>query len=219
MAAIDKTYAHTWEEYVSLVEWAKNTKFICSNGMVLYPMEYIYEWYKELYDEAYKSFKEKYPDSEFEFPVMNTSNVLDYFIIKECPLKFVQNRMKEVYSSEYIQSVLHGTSAYDTYKREPIGTKVKVIKYPKFGNRSKLCEKKRGMKFITVLEPKMRYNAEYDYWLSDNELGWYNCSICNKNINSTKAMIRQIRKWKLPKGTKVSWCGRYIGNEFIFVVL
>lgn len=219
MAAIDKTYAHTWEEYVSLVKWAKNTKFICPNGMTLSPMGYIYEWSKETYEESYNSFKEKYLDFEFEFPVMNTSNAIDYFIIKECPLKFVQDRMKEVYSDEYIQSVLNGTSDYDTYKRGPIGTKVKVIKYPKFGNKGKLCEKKRGMKFIEVLGPNMRYNTEYDYWLSDSELGWYNCSMCNKKINSTKAMIRQIRKWKLPKGTKVSWSGRYIDNDFIFVVL
>lgn len=218
MAIIDKTYAKTWEEYKSLVEWAKDKEFICPNGMKLYPMNYIYEWNKDDYEETYNSFKEKYPNKEYEFTVMNTPNYMDYFLIKECPLDFVQKKMKEVYEEEYI-SILNGNSYYDRYYRN-VGSKVKIIKYPKFANKTKLCEKKKWMKFIEVdyLHCGLYYNEDYDYWISLDELGYYTSNMCHKNINSTKAMIRQIKKWKLPKGSVVEWCGRYVGNEFRFLV-
>lgn len=73
MATIDKTYAKTWEEYESLVEWAKDKEFICPNGIILYPSNYIYEWDMNSYEKSHSSFKEEYPNEEFEFPVMNTS--------------------------------------------------------------------------------------------------------------------------------------------------
>lgn len=207
MAIIDKTYAKTWEEFESLVEWAKDKEFICPNGMKLYPINYIYEYNKDYYEISY------------EFPVMNTPKYMDYFLIKECPLDFVQNRMKEVYDGDYIRNVLNGNSEFDTYKRD-IGTKVKIIKYSKFGNKGKLCEKKKRMKFIEVdyLHCGLYYNEVYDYWISLDELGYYTSNVCHKNINSTKAMIRQIKKWKLPKGSVVIWSGRYVGNEFKFLV-
>lgn len=62
------------------------------------------------------------------------------------------------------------------------------------------------------------YNEDYDYWVSMSELGDHTSNMYHKNINSTKAMIRQIIKWKLPKGSVVIWSGRYVGNEFKFLV-
>lgn len=224
MAEIDKTYIKTWEEYESLVEWAKDREFICPNGMKVYPMNYIYKCNKEDYEKSYNSFKENYPNEKFEFPVMNTPQYLDYFLIKYCPLEFVQNRMEEVYGWDYVKSVLNGTCEFDTYKRD-IGTKVKVIKYPLFSrNKNKLCEKKKQMKFIYLREKiddyylNLWYNEDYNCWVSLNELGYYTSNMCHKNINSVKAMIRQIKKWKLPKGTVVDLAGRYVNNVFSFLV-
>lgn len=225
MAGIDKTYAKTWEEYETLVEWTKDKEFICPNGMKLYPMNCIYIWEKDDYEKSYNNHKEKYPNEDFEFAVLNTTWAMDYFLIKYCPLEFVQNRLKQAYGKDYVKSILDGTSVFDTYNRN-VGTKVKIIKYPKFGNKGKLCEKKRRMKFIEVentynphsLNDILWYNEDYDYWVSFNEIGYHTSSMCNKNINSTKAMIRQIRKWKLPKGTIVKWCGRFVDNVFEFLV-
>lgn len=225
MAGIDKTYVKTWGEYESLVRWAKDKEFVCPNGIKLYPINYIYEYDKNSYEKSYNSFKEKYPNEEYEFPVMNTSWSMDYFLIKYCPLKFIRDRMKKVYDEDYIRDVLNGNSYYDMYYRN-VGGKVKIIKYPKFGNKSKLCEKKRRTKFIEVenlyksysFRDTLWYNEDYDYWVSMSELGDHTSNMCHKNINSTKAMIRQIIKWKLPKGSVVIWSGRYVGNEFKFLV-
>lgn len=205
MASIDKTYAKTWKEYQVLVEWAKDKEFVCPNGMILYPSNYIYEHHKENWQE--------------NSAVMNTTQSLDYFLIKYCPLKFVQDRMNEVYNETYIDNIKNSKSIYDVYKRHN-GTKIKIIKYPKFGNKGKLCEKKNRMKFITVdlSDDWMWYNKDYDYWISSNELGYFTSNMCHKRINSTKAMIRQIRKWKLPIGSIVTWSGRYIDNDFKFLV-
>lgn len=227
MAGIDKTYAKTWREYESLLEWAKDKEFTCPNGMKLYPINSVFKWdendKKDIIERS-KSFKRDRPDEEFEFLVMNTSQSMDYFLIKQCPLEFVQNRMKQVYGEEYIEQVLNGISEFDNYKRD-IGTKVKIIKYPKWGNKSNLYEPRYWMKFIEVdiynkndMCSFCWYNEKLDCWVENNELGYYTSSMCHKNINSVKAMIRQIRKWKLPKGSVVKWAGRYIDNEFKFLV-
>lgn len=94
--------------------------------------------------------------------------------------------------------------------------KVKIIKYPKYSNKDKLCEKKKNLKFIEV--DGLYYNWIYDCWFTINEISYPISTTCHKNINSTKAMIRQIKKWKLPKRSIVIWSGRYIGNEFQFLV-
>ena len=48
MAAIDKTYTSSWEEYQLLVEWCRGKFFTLENGDVIYPSKYIYEWSKEV---------------------------------------------------------------------------------------------------------------------------------------------------------------------------
>ena len=80
MAGIDKTYVKTWQEYQDLVNWLEQNQFKCPNGDIIEIPHY--GWSKEDFD------------GERERPVLNTTQEEDYFLIKYCPLQFVQDRMK-----------------------------------------------------------------------------------------------------------------------------
>ena len=217
MAGIDCTYTKSWKEYQDLIKWAKDKVFVCPNGIKMYPTDYIYEWDKEDWDNI-----------DGEKRVMNTSHTMDYFLIKHCPLQFVQDRMLEVYDKDFVQKIINETSEYDKYSRN-VGTKVKIISYPQFGNKTKLQEPKKWFVWIEAeafeknefdMTDYLHYNEDYDYWVDDerNELGYGSSNVAHKKIKSLKAMIRQIRKWKFPKGTIVTMQGRYRNNCFKFLV-
>ena len=76
MAAIDKTYVSTWEEYNEYVKWAKDRVFVCPNGTKIRPIDYVYDY-------GYEHF-----DGEIERVLHNTPTSLDYFLIKECPIGY-----------------------------------------------------------------------------------------------------------------------------------
>ena len=189
MAAIDKTYAKTWQEYQDLVNWVEHNKFICPNGDVLEMCHY--GWSKQDFD------------GETERPVLNTTQEQDYFIIKYCPLQFVQDRMKEVYDEEYYNSVKNGTSPYDVFSKEgKLGTG--KIKLQKLRGRGK---KYKYVYWTQSLSYGLRYYDETNKWLWPNELGNWNTNTADR-CHSIKALIRQIRKWQLPKGTGLTLdCG------------
>ena len=64
------------------------------------------------------------------------------------------------------------------------------------------------------------YNENLNHWTIDGyELEHHGSNICHKPIKSRKALIRQIRKWRLPKGCLVMWKGCYVGDEMCFKVL
>jgi hypothetical protein len=67
--------------------------FVCPNGDIIRPINYLFRWNEEDFD------GEKY------LPIMNTPYSLDYFLIKHCPVKLVRKRMRQVYDDEYINSI------------------------------------------------------------------------------------------------------------------
>lgn len=222
MAAIDKTYVTSYDDYINLKEWASQQSFTCPNGQVIKPIKYMYKWDKRTWDETQLDYIAR-NGKPTAFPVLNTPEALDYFLIKYCPFQFVQDRMKEVYSEDYINKIINGESDYDHYHRI-IGNNIKCIKYPKFGNKSKLQEPKKWLTWITVeyqdtdkLE-SFWYNEDYDTWVESYELGTATTNVCTKPIKSVKALIRKIRKWRLPKNTIVTFSGKYVDNEFEFLI-
>ena len=206
MAAIDKTYTKSYKNYKSLIEWAKDITFTCPNGMKLKPINDVYKCWKE-------------EDFNTELPVMNTGHSMDYFLIKYCPLKFVQNRMKEVYDEEFYESVKKGTSEYDTFSKEgKYGVKCKCIKRPDITTNRPWGQKEW---FVQLNEPNeynfLWYNEKYDNWVWPYELGYSHGNTCWK-FKTIKSLIRHIRKWKLPKGTIVRATSRYVGIDWEFKV-
>ena len=219
MAAIDKTYTDKWSDYQDLKKWAFGKIFTTPNGAKINMYYYLLNgWTKEDFDGN-------------ERPIMSTSYTADYYIIKYCPLKFVQDRMKEVYDKEYYDSVKNGTSYYDTFSKEgKYGTKVRIIKRPDklFGNHNYALWVNKDINkristtwWVSIVTPEeyefVNYDEEYNRWIWPEELGEGHSNICNRYY-TIKALIKAIRKWQLPKGTIVKAGGRYIGDEYHFLV-
>lgn len=215
MAAIDKTYITNVKDYIEFIDWAKDKEYKCPNGCIVKPMDYLYEWDMENLKNAIENHK--------EVAILNTDLTIDYFLIKYCPLEFIQKRMSEVYSDIYINNIKNNSSLYDTFKRD-VSNKTKCIKESDFCTKDfldtcRVDNKKIYPWWIEVKHPEysLWYNDELDIWIIDGyELGKHSGNVCTKTIKSKRALIRQILKWKLPKGCEVRWEGEYVGDDIIF---
>ena len=98
MAAIDKTYITNVKDYIEFIDWAKDKEYKCPNGCIVKPMDYLYEWDIENLKNTIENHK--------EVAILSTDSTIDYFLIKYCPLEFVQKRMSEVYSDKQIEALM-----------------------------------------------------------------------------------------------------------------
>ena len=224
MAGIDKTYVETYEDWKSVMDYARNTKFMCPNGIELSLINYCY------YPDKSKTEVENWlNNSSGSIPVMNTSNVVDYFLIKECPLEVIQNRMKEVYDEDFYNSVITGTSEYDTFIRPEGGKHVKLVKKPCWNYTAKwyndyLSKYRRTGYSIQVFLPEpyytycANYNKDFNIWILPNELGEGEGNYIDTDCMSLKSLINKILSWNLPIGTRIVFGGRYVGESGEFIV-
>lgn len=204
MAGIDKTYTKVYEDYVNLKNWASKTLFTCSNGLIINPNNYIYDYFKE------EDF------TGHEIPVMNTPQELDYFLIKYCPLDFVQKRMQVVYSLFY-NEVKQGNSEYDTFNINSVklATKYKIISRPKYIRKIKKRKKLNYFDNYKLFYIECKYyTGEYNtYIYYNNKLKRfiYHNELHNGDLNkdkfnnckSIKALCRNLIKAKIPSNTTV----------------
>lgn len=215
MAAIDKTYCKTWEEYQEVRDWCKGNEFTCPNGIKVKPIENLYSWSKEDFG------------GDKELPILNTSQTTDYFLIKYCPAKVVQDRMCEVYGKEYVEGIKNGNNEYDSFAYPEVGSKVKMTKDSNFHNRKPFpFYSTRKNRLVTVLTAEVEYQGETIWYNEDigrfllpYELGECTSSCAHLNQRSIKAIMRRIKKWKLPKGATVTVCGRYVGEDWKFKII
>ena len=92
MAAIDKTYINNKKDYDDLINWVNTqSTYITSIGESFNIKDYMYEWNEKDVLNAFNNNK--------EIPVWNTPQVVDKYLYKNCPLKFIQNRLKEQYGN------------------------------------------------------------------------------------------------------------------------
>lgn len=211
MAAIDKIYIKDYNLYKEFLEWARNKIYICPNGIKIKVLDFTYSNFKE------EDVKGK------EFPVMNTPCSLDYFLIKDCPFKFIKDRFKEVYDEEYINKILSGISDYDLFKYPTEKSKIKIVKKGYlFEHKNYLYKYKRRSKIIypkfdIVIKYKhqlLDYNEDINRFLLPNELGLRTSNSIYK-CRSIKSLIRIIKKLNLPKDCEIIATGRYVGEEII----
>jgi hypothetical protein len=164
---------------------------------------------------------EDYFDGERDVPVTNTPCKVDYYLAMYCPVKAVQEYLESVYED---YKNLDEWKEYITFDRNP-GSKIKVIKYPKFGKINKALNQRFGW-HVSVITPDgdgyksyPEYYSDTNQWIYDYELefpidkSWGWC-----NYKTIKSLIRNIRKWKLPKGSIVTAQGRYVGEEYEFLI-
>lgn len=218
MAAIDKTYTSSWEDYQLLVEWCKGKSFTLKNGDVIKPSNYIYEWERESFD------------GERELPIWNTPTYLDIWLIRNCPLEFIQDRLKEQYGGgwskeafsnhnddDMYHQILNHTSPYDLYERK--GSHKFSIKYS-INNKFKDDDL---FWWVNVMGLGWWYNDKHKMWYHNDEALPISCSSAHLKGNlSKRRLARLIKRWNLPKGTEIQFVGdykRYIQKEFTVTIL
>lgn len=202
MAGIDKTYLNTYNQYLEILDWCNKTSIVTDKyGNTFNPKNYMY----------CPNLEEK--DFNAGMVLWNTPVFFDMYLIRYCPVTFIQERLKEQYSEDFIKKTLKFQTEYDTFKRNGLGknTKATILKRPQF----------RGhydtVWWISVENPDWSYNTYEDTWVNKYECKEHNTNICSKYRG--KLMLRKImrilRKWNLPKGLTVNIRGSYIGQEWI----
>lgn len=214
MAAIDKTYLKTWNEYTTLYLWCKDAGEVTDDwGNKFRPLDY-------LRDYSYNEWMEYSENETDEVVVWNTPKYLDIYLIRYCPLIFIQERLKEQYGEGWSKNafcttqntydeILNRTSTYDTYQRNG-------VKNPKFN--WDLVQSMKGVKNLSWWVRIDGYDWDYDevanYWWHSDEVyhpksDWIsNVAIINGKLTKRK-LARILRKWNLPKGTKLYFEGMF----------
>lgn len=248
MAYIDKTYIVDYHQFIEVRDWCKGKIVETDNGLKYHAEdflndkdmteEYFNNWKKEVIENRMRNYGETYEDAykRAEIPLWNTPFYFDRWLIKNCPIQFIQDRLKYQYDEEYEQ-IKNGTSSYDTYKRNGLGKNFhyKVIRKPNWKPRynfyyinrlgEKTCykESQKPWWLITVYDIKNEYpiswwaNTNHNYWTNSSEGIPFNSNMMDikkKNLN-IHSIIRMIKKWDLPDGSQVRVLNRYFNYGWI----
>lgn len=103
------------------------------------------------------------------------------------------------------------------------GTHVRLTKSPNGKKTIPFERPLKGMWWVSVENANdkydfMWYNKDTDTWDFGDEYVISKWKSDTAYVKTITALKRKIRKWKLPIGTKVIATGRYIGEEYEFVV-
>ena len=109
MANIDKTYAKSYKEYKEVLDWCKSIGTVTDDyGNKIQPYLWLYS--TDLTENDFNKNKDK---NNKQHIIWNTTLKQDLYLIRHCPCKVVQKRMKEVYSPDYIENILNFNTKYD----------------------------------------------------------------------------------------------------------
>ena len=244
MAGIDKTYIQSYEDYKKVIDWCKDKSFKLSNGQVIYPSNFIYypDITKEEWDENERILKQKHPDEQYDKILWNTPIYFDIWLIRNCPFDFIQNRLKEQYGGGWsktaftdhnenlYEQIKNGTSPYDTYKRPDTGKiKIDLISGKPFRASSMhwFIETPYWIKDKKTNGNILWYNEDVDQWYTNKEvLPWTSSCKTKKGPLTKKNIVNMVRKWKLPKGTQMTFDGtcvingkRYLVTQYLISII
>lgn len=223
MAGIDKTYANTWDEYKDVFDWCKSVGIVTDEyGNRLYPYSWLYNTHLTENDFGNNDFG----NNKWHI-IWSTGFIQDLYIIRHCPCKVVQERMKKVYPTDYIQDVLNFNTEYDKFKRPENKNPHFTIKWIK---KSKHKTKKvswdinaydengelYGYNTPIFNEFEDRWQFPYDTYYTEK----YDYAKYFKGPLTNRRIYRKLRKWGLPKGTKLKFIGftKYENFEFDLIV-
>lgn len=181
MAALDKTYVSNKDDYEALMNWVNNqdTYTIPTTGESFHIKDYMYNWSEEDVLNAL--------EAGDEVPIWNTPTAVDKYLYNNCPLKFVQDRLKEQYRDP------------DTYLSEYcdyVRGKCSVLKFPKIPKFSRIeleVMDKDGM--------CLSHSETTNMWISFSDT--LHMSIVDTNGLSMRKLRRLLKKWSIPVGFAV----------------
>lgn len=220
MAGIDKLYL-AYSDYLEFKKWCEEQPPIKDKyGREAKLIDYIWEM-------------EEYTDQR---AVCSLPCYLDAYVIRNCPLKAVQEEEEGHYNYFYNKTHYVVEGMYEQIKaglvyaspaRENVvwGKHFSCTKHPK-RKIEKPAPFKRGSRkmrskwTVEVLEPlDLWYHTDTDTWDYSDEFvdadGW-----CTNiaTVSSMKALKRKLLKWKLPIGALVRVIGAWVGEDYEFVI-
>lgn len=154
----------------------------------------------------------------YELPVINSPTYLDIFLVQNCPIKFIQNRMKEVYHKDFYNKMKEIDLSAKPPKELQQNRKITVTKndkYTKFPIHNKPYGKVKN--WWLQSNNYIWFNSETNTWV--DEIYWYYPVNTNTaHFKSLKAVIRHLRKQYLPTGISFILSGRYVGEEYLIKI-
>lgn len=234
MAAIDKTYV-TKEELIEAIQWANNVGVVTlENGHQFKPLNWIRGY--NTFDLNVEGFSIEDREPGLSYILWNTPTWMDRWLWVNCPLPFVKERLEEVYDETmlrefetwtYIKPEFRKNQRF-TFLKTPSGPYWKWFMSNARRNNPWPGNCKQATYYCEVRVPGYEFEHEYDpqvdQWypmfglLPTDTAHTYVWQRYHKRIPSKKAIIRQLRKWNLPKGTIVKLYSRYDGLTFKVLV-
>lgn len=203
MAAIDKFYTTSFQDYQEFLTWTEGKTFTTPRGCKVTISDYIYKWKEEDFF---------YDGEPQERPIFNTPGYVDNYLYKHCPLLFIQDWLKDRYSG---QGYCKGSP--DEILCNPVlpdfspCKKVKVLK-------KGLGNVPYGCWWVDIYDAERNscwYNENHDFWILPGEDDEWTCSTFYTK-KTVKSIIRKIlTKWKIPAGYTVEISGRFINDIWI----
>ena len=200
MASIDKIYTNSYKEYREFKDWA-DTQYVT-----------FFDGYKVCIGNWVWNIKEKDFKGQ-EIPILNSPTWVDTYLIQNCKVEFVLNRMKQVYSEEGFEilkskSITHIPTGFKKNRKVTIKRNSRTL-YP---IHNKAYD---GYKWWLQCEGGLWYNEDTKTWAEPDMYPFHNNTA---HIKTVKAIIRHLRKQYLPSGIEFCISGKYIGEEYIIYI-
>lgn len=234
MAAIDKTYVN-YEQLVEAVKWAISVgEVTLENGYRFRPVDFIYD-----YNDETGLLSVDVTDGFDDYVLWNTPQWFDRWLVKNCPLDFVQTRLYEQYGADGMQELRD--YVYHPVEKHKI-KKIKCIRHPQWhtckwhmaNGRRRNPVRSHG-KYSTQLPyyvdiyktdnmcDSYAYDEQTNKWYKKHSLMPANDEYIwqhhHRNIPTTRSIVRAIRRWNIPAGYTVRVTQtKYNGLDFEFIV-
>ena len=208
MAAIEKLYLNTYEDYLLLKDWCKDKVLVD-------------KYYREVPIKNYLFNKRKEDFEKGSSSVLCAPYYVDAFLIRNCPFPFIREGFKINYGEDALDKIKQGKLyAHVIGKKFEPGKHFKCIKHP-----GRKFNSPYGVKdwFIDIEVPSQfnffKYNESTGTWDHCSDFVDTEWSSSTAFVPSIKSLKRKLsKKWELPVGTIVTATDRYVGDDYVFVI-
>lgn len=202
MAAIDKTYLNSWEKYNEFKNWLNDQGTVIDDfGNTFRPVTLLWDMDEDDFKNGWRA-------------VASFPTHVDIWLIRNCPLEYIQTGLEEQYSS--YQDIKNRVSDYDVYQRNGLGKNIRVNLQDSQEPFRDIRKGQYGKCFWTSISidfPNDSYISYHDYndvWLAYEDMrnnsteGSVSSEFRVRGFMSRKAIYRKLQKWNLPEGTIVT---------------
>ena len=230
MAGIDKTYVTNWTDYKAAYDWASSVGTVTDDfGNVFAPLDWMAEYSEEEFAECIEGQKKRYldyykdpkhlqegkdfhgqdwepnPEGVGELTLWNTPTFLDVWLIRNCPIDFIQRRLQFQYSESYTE-IKERRSEYDSYVRPAASSHFKILP---LGSFPRIRQKNLWLDIQTE-DNEWAYNEETRKWYNLLECREFNTNTMTLRGPITRRKFKRvIKKCGFPAGVRLRCYSNY----------